>query len=497
MLWRIRKFNLKYDTLKSSVSFFLFLIMTKDLMSDKSQHSKVSENVTIEAIAQKDILNQSKNVAVKILMLRYSLVFILVGLATGLGGGSFVILRYKELSTFRAEFNSAAIQTKRSMTDHILKTYVAAAVIDAVYTGQLNTTEGTVLPYYTMPGFDNIVSGINQLSKSRITSLSPVVKNTSRLQWEKYAKENVGALQGPASLRISVNGSWIVADGIFTTDTHGKQSRSPNVVPESQYPNLMFPIWQVSPLKMNAVAVMFDPHAKLGTRMLAIDRALSTMQGASTDIVQLVIDSGKYRPSTILYFPVASSGSIPETIGLIGMAFTWDEIFAHVLPSYLNRLDCVVTTETTSFTLALVNGAVIIIGTGDLHDPKFDEYATVISEGLSDSSSSLAGYTITLYPTKDLYGTYITSYPQNVCIGAVTIIVFTALVFTLYVYLVTIRQAQLEEVATRSLVMNSSRDAVLQSKKIYVRYISHEMRTPLNVAFLGLKLLIKDLSEGI
>jgi CHASE domain len=468
----------------------------KDLISDKSQHSKVSDNVAVEATAQKDILDQSKNVAVKILMLRYSLVFILVGLATGLGGGSFVILRYKEQSTFRAEFNSAAIQTKRSMTDHLLKTYVAADLIDAVYTGQLNTTAGIVLPYYTMPGFDNIVSGINQLSKSRITSLSPVVKNTSRLEWEQFAKDNVGSLHGPASLRISTNGSWIVSDGIFSTDSLGRQSTSRNFVPESMYPDLMFPIWQVAPLQMNAVAVMFDPHAKQGTRMFAIDRAISTMQGASTDIVQLVIDSSKYRPSTILYFPVVIPGSIPKTIGLIGMAFTWDEIFSHILPSYLNRVDCVVSTVTTSFTLALVNGAVTIIGRGDLHDRNFDEYATVISEGLSDSSTSLAGYTITLYPTTDLYSTYITTNPQNVCIGAVTIIVFTALVFTLYVYLVTIRQAQLEEVARRSLVMNTSRDAVLQSKKIYVRYISHEMRTPLNVAFLGLKLLIKDLSEG-
>ena len=38
--------------------------------------------------------------------------------------------------------------------------------------------------------------------------------------------------------------------------------------------------------------------------------------------------------------------------------------------------------------------------------------------------------------------------------------------------------------------------ALLESKRSYVRYISHELRTPLNTAFLGLKLLSKDLKAS-
>lgn len=465
-------------------------------MSFKSVDKKRENGIVAETSAKEDIPSQSENFAVKILMLRYSLVFILVGLATGLGAGSFVLLRYRELATFNAEYQSATIQAASCISGHLQKSYIAANLINDFYSTELSLS-GISLPYYTQPSFDKIVNGVNLLTKSRITTFSPLISNTNRVEWEKYATNNVGLLQGPPSLEISTNGSWIVADGIFFLNSSGKPVASPNYSVGSLYPNLMFPIWQVAPLLSNAAAVMFDPHANVGPRMKAIDQAISTMSGASTGIVQLVVDKCKFRPSTILYFPITAPDNATEPVGLIGIAFTWDEIFMNILPSYLNRIDCVISTAKLSFTLAIDNGVVMLMGKGDLHDPHFNRYRSVINQGLSDTKTSLAGYTITLYPTDSLYTTYITTYPQNVCIGAVVIIAFTALVFTLYVSLVNMRQAKLEEAATRSLVRDTTRDAVLQSKKIYVRYISHEMRTPLNVAFLGLKFLSKDLLKGM
>ena len=446
--------------------------------------------------SQESILNQSKKVAVKILMLRYCLVFILVGLASGLGAGSFILLRYRELSTFRGEFISATTQTRRSLAEHLQKSLVAATLINNIYQTDILNNAGVALPFYTLPAFDKIVDGINQLSKSRITTFSPLITNSTRQKWEEYAEDNVDLLNGPPSLKVSKNGSWIVADGIYTTNSLGKPISSPNYSVGSLYPNLMFPVWQVAPLAANSIAVMFDPHAKEGTRRTAIDKAIATMQGTCTDIVQFLVDKTFFRPSTILYFPMGTTSSSDDMIGLLAIAFTWDEILTNILPSYLKNIDVVISTSSSTVTLSLENGAATVVGPGDLHNRDFDQYMTVISNSLSTTHNILVGYTIALYPTESFYRNYITTYPQNVCIGAVTIIVFTALVFTFYVYLVNMRQASLEELATRSLVRDTTRDAVLQSKKIYVRYISHEMRTPLNVAFLGLKILSKDLSRG-
>ena len=466
-------------------------------MMEGNVNSKTSFKGSIaEAHSQEDTLEESKKVAVKILMLRYSLAFILCGLAGGLGASSFLLLRDRETATFHSVFSSATTQTSSSLSDSLTKICIAANLMNEVYGITLNTTGDEMLPDFTLPGFQRIVSNLNKLSNARATSFSPLVTNDTRAKWEVYAQNNVNLLDGPPSLVVSTNGSRVVADGIYAT-RNGIAIDAPNHYPDSKYPNLLFPIWQIAPQINNSAAVMYDPHSDQGTRMTAIDQVVSTLQGAATDIVQLVFDVEKYRPSTVLYFPIVDITDPGEGImGLLGIAFTWDEIFRNILPTYLNRIDCVVKTQTSSFTLSLENGLVSILGQGDLHDTAFDQYAKAVSLQDFELRLDLSGYSVTLYPTEALYATYITSYPQNVCIGAVVIIAFTALVFTLYVYLVNIRQSKLEEAATRSFVREASRDAVLQSKKIYVRYISHEMRTPLNVAFLGLKILSKDLQQG-
>ena len=463
-------------------------------MINEAEDLESVKEVSVEPASQEDILNQSKNVAVKISMLRYSLAFILCGLAAGLGASSFLLLRNREIQTFHGEFQSATIQSTRSISQSLRKIYLAATLINDIYNTEIDV-KPEMLPNYTIPGFEKIVHNINKLSNARVTSFSPLLTTKTRGSWEAYAAQNVGLLMGPPSLTVSTNSSWIVADGIYTI-INGKPSKAPLVAVASSHPDLLFPIWNIAPIVNNSAAIMYDPHSDRGSRTKAIDRVVDTMQGAPSDVVQLVFDTVRFRPSTVLYFPVTNSSS--EMVGLLGIAFTWDQVFENVLPSYLNRIYCVVSTSTISFTLSFANGLVTVLGEGDLHDRAFDQYASVIVTGTSGSEVGveLEGYKITLYPSDALYSTYITSYPQNVCVGAVVIIAFTALVFTLYVYLVNIRQANLEEVATRSLIRDTSRDAVLQSKKIYVRYISHEMRTPLNVAFLGLKLLNKDLARG-
>ena len=78
-------------------------------MSDKVDNVKSAKGSVAEAPSQEDTLAESNNFAVKILMLRYSLAFILCGLAAGLGASSFLLLRYRELSTFHGELSRDAV----------------------------------------------------------------------------------------------------------------------------------------------------------------------------------------------------------------------------------------------------------------------------------------------------------------------------------------------------------------------------------------------------
>ena len=106
-------------------------------------------------------------------------------------------------------------------------------------------------------------------------------------------------------------------------------------------------------------------------------------------------------------------------------------------------------------------------------------------------------YRIRLYPTDVLFKKYLTNQPRNLCIIAVIMISFTGILVLLHSHCLKNREKRLTEVAKHAFASNVSRDAVLLAKKMYVRYISHEMRTPLNSTFMGLKLLELVLSKAI
>ena len=109
------------------------------------------------------------------------------------------------------------------------------------------------------------------------------------------------------------------------------------------------------------------------------------------------------------------------------------------------------------------------------------------------SFSPFNDYEIVLYPTNQLYYSFVTSSPRNSCIVVVFLIAFTAFLVLFYSHLVKQRELMLLEAAKYSYANAASRDAVLLAKKVYVRYISHEIRTPLNAAYLGLKILEKEI----
>lgn len=83
--------------------------------------------------------------------------------------------------------------------------------------------------------------------------------------------------------------------------------------------------------------------------------------------------------------------------------------------------------------------------------------------------------TITIYPRTKFYRKYNTVLPVIVSIVTATLMVLCALVFYLYD-----RSVKREAV---------KRDAILETRRRFVRFISHEVRTPLNVMRLGLDAL--------
>ena len=108
-------------------------------------------------------------------------------------------------------------------------------------------------------------------------------------------------------------------------------------------------------------------------------------------------------------------------------------------------------------------------GQGDLHAAQFSKYRQMISltrPGMfSDKSPS---FTLTVYPSDEFFKVYSTANPITATVGSVCIIIFTSLLFLLYDFFV--RQE------------SHHKQARLKATRKFTRFVSHEVRTPLNAA---------------
>ena len=170
-----------------------------------------------------------------------------------------------------------------------------------------------------------------------------------------------------------------------------------------------------------------------------------------------------------------------KTVGFLGGAMRWDTLLEHTVPSYVSAIDVVITTSTTSFTYHMDHGEPKLIGLGDHHDTHYDNYARSIDliEGMRLFTDT--AYSLTLYPRKQFFDKYTTDAPRDSSIDYVCIFVFCSVVFVFYDW------------AVRS--ESDRKELVLDTKRRFVRFISHEMRTPMNTVHLGLKLFQIELED--
>lgn len=188
-------------------------------------------------------------------------------------------------------------------------------------------------------------------------------------------------------------------------------------------------------------------------------------------------------PGVAFYLSVQPRNDQATMVGLITTTFTWEEILNDSVPDYIQGLYIVVSTGVESYTYLMEAGIPTLLGTGDLHDPSFDQYAIVatIGEGFSQAVTS-AVYNLTVYPSKQLFETN-TGNPEAwaIAMGFVAVIVFSTALFFIYDILMR-NEARQQKV-------------ILEVKRRFVRFVSHEIRTPLNTVCLGLELLLSDLGS--
>jgi len=158
-------------------------------------------------------------------------------------------------------------------------------------------------------------------------------------------------------------------------------------------------------------------------------------------------------------------------------------------PGFENGIDCVFETDPTVngieqvFTYTLRDGSGVFLGEGDLHDTNYDEYeesTVMLEEGTMSASSE--NYSIRCYPNSKFAETYDTNAPKTAAWGAVAIIAFVSALFFVY-----------DRFVRKEF---NARKELLEAKRQFVRFVSHEVRTPLNSVGMGLTLMKEEMAQS-
>jgi signal transduction histidine kinase len=117
-----------------------------------------------------------------------------------------------------------------------------------------------------------------------------------------------------------------------------------------------------------------------------------------------------------------------------------------------------------------------------MHQPNYSHMnQTIVLNSPGQFGNHSASYSLTLYPNDELFEVYSTNNPAAATLGAIFIIVFTSLLFLVYEF--SVRQEF------------HHKKAIIGAKRQFVRFISHEVRTPLNAISMGLQLLQDEIAR--
>lgn len=213
----------------------------------------------------------------------------------------------------------------------------------------------------------------------------------------------------------------------------------------------------VGPETRNEDSMLYDVYSE-EWRRLAMDGAIATGLAFSSDFVQLVPDGpmvdGKItRASSLIFAPVYHDAVFPGSpppdpargfpagpggravVGFASCFFSWDALFADLLPHFITGIDVVMNTSRGNlFTFSVDGGRVRNVGEGALHRPGWmDGFARSFSLAVNPPYAGVPGnWTATVYPTDALLAEYLTDRPRDVAIaagGLILLVVFLTFCF--------------------------------------------------------------------
>ncbi len=370
---------------------------------------------------------------------------------------TYKFIRDSELQVFQSHYKDLVDKVDEIVNlDIAMKLNIAKSISD-IYTSRYGRSNQW--PNVTMPDFQRIQKADLLIANAIAISFNPIITNETRSEWEAYAVENVHILNAEELVVRQCESCRLVSDGIFRgmdpVDDSGYS-------PESRYPYMMVPVWQICPMETNWKEVMYNLHSD-NVRARALDDMLEYKVPTITGLVHRILRN-EVSPSSILFHPVFSSFDQSSTVvGSISIYFTWANMLRFALPGYIKGL-YVILDETSDrhvdgrqqYTYKVSGNSVNLIGEGDLHESEFDNYQKLVMANVTQdveergNVNDLITYTLKMYPSKEFQQQYLSTNPLIMSVIVVSILILTSCAFILYDFLVHLRQKSFMKFAQRS-----------------------------------------------
>lgn len=281
--------------------------------------------------------------------------------------------------------------------------------------------------------------------------------------------------------------------GVFAVNSSGVRFHDTSGQTAFTDASFLAPIFQIGKISTNSKIVMLNTHYEKirGTALNAVidcfyeNTAVGTSTigcGALTDVIYLLQDTSPI-PSSIFYYPEYPGNNESVLSGFIGVVFNWDSILKVTVRDFgrermKNKVLLVLRSPTSVFSYTVSSDSDVVFSEAD--SPYSGEHSkyrrTAVIDGRAGTAAGSVPFLLDVYPHDSMVDMYFTSKPIIFATIA-SCIMFAIVLVVFYVdYFIT---SQVYEVQVTS-----------KLQKTFLRYVSHELRSPLNAVYMGVTELL-------
>lgn len=439
----------------------------------------------------KESLKESKKVKSpqKISILRIMLIVTITSAGILSGGLSYYLIRNYQYQLYQQEFNNLIDDNYKSIQESLfvkLEMNIQVATIFGLACPTLANWPYCVLPSEEFTERTNSLISVSQISQF---ATLPIVKPELKNNFEKFALNYYKSDGGyPNNTGISKFGS-----GIYKFDSNFNRIQTSNHSNIGSY-DIFLPVLQVSNIQFGSTSILFDAHSDIAissttegvldcvNKMIQIN-GLNLSYKADRILIQKKCSSiTDFIPSFGLkssvigtpIFPINDTNS-NIVVGFSGSLFSWSSILSST-SRFDSNYECVIKSSTSSVQLIYeVNNGIVTDHNFQKDSKKtYDSFNNRLKKSYilnNDINNNLSLnqtiYTITYYSTQETPSKYLAILVCCCCIGVTIIISFIFLFFN--------------NLMNREAI---EANVLLDSKRIFVRFISHEIRYKLISFFL-------------